>query len=382
MSTASELRTPWSHTFRDRLIRPFSLLVLTGGSLVQQWTGSGAADPRFWIVFWPVVLIFAATMFPWTRLPQWSQVALLTLLVVLAGVLFALSTHSLAIVFAFLVSGIVGERLASRRAAIILALLNTLICVGASIMVGPAGQSGIPMTWAALAVGLPVYAGLAERNGREAFYQARLAFNESRRAADAEAREAALTERARIARDIHDVVGHSLSGIALQLDMADALHQRGREKEANQAVLKARSLAVGGMAETRRAVQALREDTLPLAGSLAALATSARAEFSVSGQQGHVPVETVQTLIRAAQEALTNAQKYAPDAAVRLILTFSPESILLSVHNEPAATPSPAQRAGGMGLVGMRERAGLLNGSLRAGPEPDGGWLVEMEIPR
>ncbi|ABY25109.1 putative two component system sensor kinase [Renibacterium salmoninarum ATCC 33209] len=230
MSTTSELRTPWSHTFRDRLIRPFSLLVLTGGSLAQQWTGSGTADPRFWIGFWPVVLIFAATMFPWTRLPQWSQVALLTLLVVLAGVLFALSTHLLAIVYAFLVSGIVGERLASRRAAIILALLNTLICVGASIMVGPAGQSGIPMTWTALAVGLPVYAGLAERNGREAFYQARLAFNESRRAADAEAREAALTERARIARDIHDVVGHSLSGIALQLDMADALHQRGREK--------------------------------------------------------------------------------------------------------------------------------------------------------
>lgn len=134
------------------------------------------------------------------------------------------------------------------------------------------------------------------------------------------------------------------------------------KSEANQAVLKARSLAVGGMAETRRAVQALREDTLPLADSLAAMATSARAEFRVSGQQWPVPVETVQTLIRAAQEALTNAQKYAPDAAVRLILTFSPESILLSVHNEPATTPSPTQHAGGMGLVGMRERAGLLNG--------------------
>jgi signal transduction histidine kinase len=90
-------------------------------------------------------------------------------------------------------------------------------------------------------------------------------------------------------------------------------------------------------------------------------------------------------MVRAAQEALTNAAKHAPGADRDLRLGFSPERTTLTVVNGPArAGVEPGVSGGtGMGLLGMRERAALLGGTLRAGPSPTGdGWTVELEIPR
>jgi signal transduction histidine kinase len=235
--------------------------------------------------------------------------------------------------------------------------------------------------WLALSTALPVYLGIAQRDRRDA-----LAFAE--RAVESEAREAALLERTRIAREIHDVLGHSLSSIAIQLDMADALHSSGRDDEANVATRQARALAVGSITETRRAIHALREDTLPLPETLKLMASSEKVSFETLGTPGPIAIEAAQTVIRVAQEALTNATKYAPGAARTMSLDFTGDTVSLTVTNEPSSTGHRPEAAGstGMGLVGMRERAALVGGTLHAGPAGDSpgrcGWTVELEVPK
>jgi signal transduction histidine kinase len=97
-----------------------------------------------------------------------------------------------------------------------------------------------------------------------------------------------------------------------------------------------------------------------------------------------VSAEITHTVVRAAQEALTNAVKYAQGADRAMTLTFDEHAVRLTVLNGPARQDARSDIAGGtgMGLVGMRERVALLGGTLRAGPEPDGGWRVELEVPK
>ncbi|RJQ85960.1 histidine kinase dimerization/phosphoacceptor domain-containing protein [Amycolatopsis panacis] len=102
---------------------------------------------------------------------------------------------------------------------------------------------------------------MSRQDRRAALNNAERAAVEAQRAAASEAREAALLERSRIARELHDVLGHSLTGIAMQLDLADALATKGRSEEANSAVLRARSIAVDSVTQMREAVHALRDDS-------------------------------------------------------------------------------------------------------------------------
>ncbi|MCW2948583.1 MAG: two-component sensor histidine kinase, partial [Actinoallomurus sp.] len=213
---------------------------------------------------------------------------------------------------------------------------------------------------------------------------AQLAAEEAQRAKESETREAALIERGRIAREIHDLLGHSLSGIALQLDMADALRDSGREEEATAAIRRARALAVDSISETRRAVHALREDTLPLPDTLRQLAEHNAVDFAITGEAGEVAAEATHTMVRAAQEALTNAAKYAPGAERSMRLAFTTDRVTLIVRNGPATEDLRTDLGGGtgVGLVGMRERAALLGGTLQTDPTREGGWTVELELPR
>lgn len=225
---------------------------------------------------------------------------------------------------------------------------------------------------------------MSHRDRLEALHSARRAAELAQRAAESEAREAALIERGRIAREIHDVLGHSLSGIALQLGMADALRANGRQEEATAAIRRARALAVDSISETRRAVHALREDTLPLPDTLRRLAEQGGAAFTLTGEMFPVDAEPAHTIVRTAQEALTNAAKYAPGAERTVHLAFTADCLTLTVRNDPATEPPRTDLAGGtgVGLIGMRERAALLGGTLRAEPTPEGGWTVELELPR
>ena len=212
---------------------------------------------------------------------------------------------------------------------------------------------------------------------------------ETQLAQEERARSAALAERGRIAREIHDVLAHSLAALTVQLETADALLEGGRVEQARGSVARAGQLAREGLAETRRAIGALRGDTLPLPDLLTALAAQYRADFQtqatvgIAGQPTDLGADTSLTLYRSAQEAMTNVRKHAPGAPVRLDLRYAPGEVSLHVANgpAPAGTPHPlAAAGGGYGLVGLRERAKLAGGSFDAGPA-ERGYRVDVRIP-
>ena len=212
----------------------------------------------------------------------------------------------------------------------------------------------------------------------------------------AQAQAAALTERARLAREIHDILAHALSGLVLALDTAELLGRHGGDDPDTPArileqVTRAQRMARDGLTDTRRAVAALRGDELPgpaLLGRLVAdavAATGIRAELTVTGQRRPLPPEIGLALYRTAQEALTNTVKYAGrDTSVQLRLAYRDREVELSIEDtrsEDAGRPAPPGLTfGGFGLAGMRERAELLGGQLTAGPT-ETGFQVWLQLP-
>ncbi len=363
------------------------LLILTAViGTAASWSGARILYPAvaLWL-FVGAVVGGVLALLPWiARRPRLHTLVLG--LYMLCGVLMLPLAHSTATAgfLPFAAAAAAGGKLA-RAAAVAIAAGGAIVAAIATRVcevLAPAVQQW--PWWVALTVGLPVLMGISHRDRRELLWNARRAAEEAQRASESEAREAALLERARIAREIHDVLGHSLSGIALQLDLADGLYEGGRNDEAIAAVHRARALAVSSIGETRNAVHALREATLPVPDTLRRLADDDTVEFATTGEVGEIGSEASHTILRVAQEALTNATKYAPGAPRTMDLIFTPERVTLRVRNGPSAHAPRTDLAGGtgVGLVGMRERAALLGGTLLAEPVDDGGWTVELRLPR
>jgi signal transduction histidine kinase len=202
---------------------------------------------------------------------------------------------------------------------------------------------------------------------------------------------AALDERARIAREIHDVLAHSLGALGIQIQTARALLSDSGDVQRSLSVLDAaQRMATEGLVETRRAVHALRSDTRPLAEELTALACAHQArhdspvEVTVTGSGERLGPDAELALLRAAQESLVNAGKHAPGQAVTITLEQDDPTTLRVTHalNHPSdGTAARGSNTGGYGLVGMRERLLLLGGSLSAGPDGSG-WSVVASVPR
>ncbi|MBU3062484.1 hypothetical protein KO481_29660 [Nocardia sp. NEAU-G5] len=243
------------------------------------------------------------------------------------------------------------------------------------------------------AIGL--LAGLYRRQYRLRAYQTELLLEQTRLAQQEHARAAALDERARIAREMHDVLAHSLGALTVQLEVAEGLlSEKGDVAAALTHVRRSHRLALDGLIEARGAVAALREDVPPLPEAVRGLVESYRrdhrltVECLVDGEARALPSAAVVSLLRAAREALTNAGKHAPGAPVTVALTFTPDKVRLSVRNPivDGASSAGAIRAanggGGYGLTGMRERIALVGGTLSAGLGRDGrDWQVTAEVP-
>ena len=238
-----------------------------------------------------------------------------------------------------------------------------------------------------LAIAAAVLGGASRRQFQDRAAQAELLLAERQRADAEHARAAALTERNRIGQEVHDVLAHSLGALSVQLDAADALLEAGGDTaQARDCVQRARRFAVDGLAETRRAVHALRDEPQPLSAQLARLASDDHATITVTGAERQLAADTEHALYRAAQEALTNARKHAPGAAVELHLTFADTATVLTVTNGPGQAGQPRHAplngtGGGFGLLGMRERIELLGGQLSASAQ-DSGWTVRAVVPR
>jgi signal transduction histidine kinase len=201
-----------------------------------------------------------------------------------------------------------------------------------------------------------------------------------------------LDERARIAREIHDVLAHSLGALGIQIQAARSVLHKDAD-QANDLLAAAQQMAAEGLVETRRAVQALRTDTLSLDEELA-LVTDTHAQryhvpvsYCTGGVPAALPPDATLALLRIAQEALVNAAKHAAGQPVAVRLDYGDADIRLTVRNDlpaDADTRQPTEVStvnGGYGLTGMHERLRLLNGTLEAGRR-DGRWIVTAQLPR
>ena len=199
-----------------------------------------------------------------------------------------------------------------------------------------------------------------------------------------------LDERGRIAREIHDVLAHSLGALGIQIQAARAVLTDHRDVDrALEVLATAQRMAADGLVETRRAVHALRVDTRPLDAELAGLVDTHRQRyhapvtFETAGAPRPLPPDATLALLRTAQEALVNAAKHASGQQIAVRLDYGETDVRLTVVNHLNGTHAGIQgptSSGGYGLTGMRERLRLLNGTLLAGPQGDE-WDVTAELP-
>jgi signal transduction histidine kinase len=203
-----------------------------------------------------------------------------------------------------------------------------------------------------------------------------------------------IRERNRIAREIHDTLGHTLTLLAVQLETATQLEARS-DPRLREELLEARQVTKACLTEVRHSVEALRPDETS-AGSLQEQLQRLVAEFETTCRETRITLdleeaihplhpELCQTLYRCAQEALTNIRKHAHATKVLLRLSTSggqEDQVELTVlDNGHDCEHSHERRASGFGLRGMRERVALMDGTLRAGPERGHGWRIEVVLP-
>ncbi|EFH81129.1 sensor histidine kinase [Ktedonobacter racemifer] len=201
----------------------------------------------------------------------------------------------------------------------------------------------------------------------------------------------AVRERNRIAREIHDTLGHSLTLLAVQLETATQLEVRG-DAGLHEELVEARRVAKACLTDVRHSVEALRPDAAT-AGPFEEVLRQLVAEFDMTCREIEVTLDLEEVthalsqelrmaLYRCSQEALTNIRKHARATKVLLRLSTSDEQVELTVlDNGQGSTSQDDNDAPGFGLLGMRERVALLDGTLKAGPEPGHGWRVEAVIP-
>jgi signal transduction histidine kinase len=207
-----------------------------------------------------------------------------------------------------------------------------------------------------------------------------------RRLVEAHANRRVAEERLRIARELHDVLSHSLAAVSLQAGVALHLHERQPEqvRESLEAI---RHISNDALAQARAALSAVRDpDGVPGLADLDALAagfrrSGLRIDLAVSLDGARVPEPIGAAAYRIVQEALTNVARHA-GAEVRAFATItSPEGWLdIEVRDDGSGPPAPASPHG-HGLRGMTERAVELGGTLAAGPEPGRGFVVRARLP-
>jgi signal transduction histidine kinase len=208
-----------------------------------------------------------------------------------------------------------------------------------------------------------------------------------------QARSALLEERARIARELHDVVAHHMSVIAVRAETAP-FRIPGLPDAVKDDMAETSAIAREALTEMRRLLGVLRgadngAEHAPqpgmdrLEGLVAAVRGAGLAvDLRVEGSQRSLPSGVELSAYRIMQEALSNALSHAPGARATAEVHYQPGRLWLRVHNDaPAGGDRPRPASPGHGIIGMRERAAMLGGTLAAGPTADGGYLVEAVLP-
>jgi signal transduction histidine kinase len=266
-----------------------------------------------------------------------------------------------------------------------------------AVLVASRVTSSLPV-WALLSgfVGAAGFAGYYART-RRAYLRALVDRAERlEREGDQQAQLAAAAERARIAREVHDIVAHN---IAVMIALADGAAYTATASPDQAVSLMGQVAATGrsALTEMRRLLGVLREPAAPghapqptLDGVDDLLATvraaGLPARLTVTGQPFPLPLSAQLALYRMIQEALTNTIKHAPGATADVRLAYLPGAVVLEVTDDgrPGAVPAAGEPAGprgpGHGIAGMRERAAVFGGQVSAGPRPGGGWRVRTVL--
>ncbi|MEU3842147.1 histidine kinase [Streptomyces sp. NPDC028635] len=315
---------------------------------------------------------------------------------------FALAAGSLALAFDMVTTG---------NAATI--LMYTDLAYAAALYGSPAAARRVPVAtglaciavtlgfliwWRspqALFVGLgaavvsfgPAATGALVRNHRDAAEAARLRAEQTALLAELDRTQAVTAERARVARELHDLVAGHLSAIAIHSTAALSVDDPSTSREALGVI---RENSVDGLAEMRRLIGILRDGSgdhepapAPTLDGLEALADSARdngLDVHLDAMHGPLPAPVELAAYRIVQESLTNALKHASPGPVRVSLARRDHCVDIVVTSPYGSRATPRAPGSGAGLVGMRERASLLGGAFTAGPE-GAVWAVRATLP-
>jgi signal transduction histidine kinase len=230
---------------------------------------------------------------------------------------------------------------------------------------------------------------LSEQNNRieiERLYAELSAVNDKLHEYAVKAEElATVQERNRLARDIHDGLGHYLTALDMQIKAAQAVLDKDRPR-AMDALTKAQALTEGALSDVRQSVATLRGDptlSQPLPEAIDSLLSECRAEglvanIKISGEYRLLASQTDLTLYRVAQEALTNVHKHALASRVDVTLLYEVTRVCLTVCDNGIGAEQPE---GGFGLFGLRERVQLLHGNMTIRTAPRQGFCIEVELP-
>ncbi|MFD5033543.1 sensor histidine kinase [Streptomyces sp. NPDC058405] len=291
-----------------------------------------------------------------------------------------------------------GTPAAARRIPWTTALVTVAVTIGFAAWFRSADALLIGVVTALISFA-PATTGVLVRNHRDAAEAARLRAEQTALLAEIDRTQAVTAERARMARELHDMVANHLSAIAIHSTAALSLDDARTTREALTVI---RENSVDGLAEMRRLIGLLRDsgdDTEPAAApTLAALDTlleqagtngaSSGLTFTLDDRRGagpKLPTPVELAAYRIVQESLTNALKHAAPGPVAVELDCSEEALTVRIGSPFGDRSGPRAPGSGAGLVGMRERAALLDGVFEAGPAGtgDGGtiWQVRAELP-
>ena len=325
----------------------------------------------------------------------------LAMVMAFAGSIVAASTNGIAIV-----PVIVGIMLViSDPSRPILVGLGVAVISVVLVALGavPFGTPALVLLGVAGGIVVAVLAGISRRQFRESEAQAALLRERELAVREERAQVELLAQRQGVARDIHDVLAHSLGGLVIQLDAVEALLEASDLGGARSRLAAARSLAADGLGEARRAVSTLRDPdaqpgphagTAPFDDTVSDLLAAHRSlggriELTTTGTPRELDADQAAALERALQEALSNARKHAPGEPVQAVLAWSDEGVRLTVSNPIGADPDSgdghslagergilARSGGSHGLEGMRERFAALPAGGRATAGVDSGRFI------
>lgn len=288
-----------------------------------------------------------------------------------------------------------GSRLAS-RVMVGIAAAVALVLLAFTVVVAWRSAGGVPGMLGLLSLAVvPVWWAMSVRGQQEVAESERDRADQVARAAELDRRAAVAAERARMARDLHDVVAGHLSAIAIQSEAV--LSMEGDPQTTRSVLTEVRENSLGALEEMRAMIDLLRTDLDPAEVEAETTAPPRLAELSrlvesteasgmlvtvsstVDDGADGLPVAVDLAAYRIVQEALTNTVKHAPGARVEVDIRYLDGRLSVMVDNELRAHP-PRHGSGGHGLSTMRERAALVGGTLTAGPGGSG-WLVRAELP-